>query len=245
MTQVGQAQLEPGHRIYAIGDVHGCLEALLALKALIERDLTDYPIPSHQIILLGDYIDRGPQSNEVIDVLSEWARRPEVIALRGNHDDGLMAFLEDPIGAAPFWLTYGGQDTLMSYGLAPVDMPAGEDELHAARDAANAAIPNAHKEFFERTRLFYRTGDYLFVHAGINPNLPLQEQTAKDLMWIREPFLSHTGDFGVVVVHGHTPVGEPDVRLNRINVDTGAVFGGALTALVLQDDQYRFLQVAA
>jgi len=238
------AQVPEGTRIYAIGDVHGQFEKLTALWAAIARDAAAAPETRRVLVHLGDYVDRGPRSRDVIEGIrqSQWldgmtregAGAPEAVALSGNHEammlDALDAVDEDP---ARFWIENGGAATLRSYGLDPRDR----------REAWEWAIEPSHLGFLRGLKLLHREGGYLFVHAGIRPGVAIEAQLAQDLLWIREPFLSHGGEFGVVVVHGHTPAPLPVVRSNRIGVDTAAAFGGSLTCLVLWADRMRFLSV--
>ena len=180
-------------------------------------------------IYVGDYIDRGPQSREVVEWLLETPPLTERrICLSGNHEVMLLDALTDPV-ALHHWLRNGAGATLASYGLAASEV---------------RALPPKHLDFFENLEVAASIGSYLFVHAGIRPGLALAEQDEEDLVWIREPFLSSEVDHGMIVVHGHTPVDVPDVQANRINIDTGAVFSGTLTCLVLEGTSWRFLSVA-
>lgn len=234
-------------RVYAIGDIHGCLATLQLLWAEIQNDLEKAPPADHRVIFLGDYIDRGPRSAGVIGWLATLKERDDrIIALRGNHDQPLLDFVDDPLSNRidiDLWLTYGGCETLTSYDVAPV-RPHDSDQtiLRCAHELADV-LPQQHRQFLERTPLSYQLGGFFFAHAGIYPGAPLEKQSAEHLLWIREPFLSHQDPFEKIVVHGHTPVAQPEVRLNRINVDTGAVFGRALTAAVLEEGDVRFLTV--
>ncbi len=229
--------LPDGLRIYAIGDVHGRFDLLEAMVEKIEGDLRASPPGQAIEIFLGDYIDRGPQSCEVVEWLIDAPplgdRR---ICLLGNHEAMLLEALADP-ARLPQWLMNGGEATLASYGL-PTLPPA-----PAAKHAAMLeAIPPRHRAFLAGLPRSFELGTYLFVHAGIDPRRPLADQDPEALVWIRRPFLRSTIDFGRIVVHGHTPVEEPDVRENRINIDTGAVFSGHLTCLVLEGAGRRFLR---
>jgi len=229
--------LPEGLRIYAIGDVHGRFDLLHAIARMIEADLEASPPAAAIEIFLGDYVDRGPHSREVVEWLAEMPPlTDERVCLLGNHEDMMLEALADPEGL-PNWLYNGGDATLASYGATPLPhSPA------AIWNACIAAIPRSHQEFLsglERTAAF---GSYLFVHAGINPERPLDDQDPQDLVWIRGPFLNSSADFGRIVVHGHTPVAAPDFRENRINIDTGAVFTGCLTCLVLEGATQRLLQ---
>lgn len=228
--------LPPGRRIYAIGDVHGRADLLAELQQRIVDDAASGPGET-VIVMLGDYVDRGPDSRGVIEMLA--APPPagmERICLLGNHEEQMLAFLSQPRQAAG-WLKYGGRQTLESYGIDPE-----EGDVGALSEALAAALPPRHLEFLRTLALYYRDGGYFFAHAGIRPGVPLQAQSPEDLVWIREPFLSHGGDHGAMIVHGHTRRQEVDWRGNRINVDTSAFATGVLTALVLEGDGRRLLQ---
>jgi serine/threonine protein phosphatase 1 len=185
------------------------------------------------VVYLGDYIDRGPDSRGVLDLLiGEPLTGFESIHLLGNHETFMRDFL-DGEDVAAVWMMNGGVETLRSYGLDPL----------APRAALNSAVPKEHRAFLDSLALSHIEGDYYFVHAGIRPGVPLEHQEENEMLWIREPFLGSTADHGKVVVHGHSVAREPDVRPNRIGIDTGACYGGKLTALVLEDARRRFLQV--
>jgi serine/threonine protein phosphatase 1 len=228
-------------RIYAVGDVHGRADLLDRLHDEISRDAASAPESRKMIVYLGDYVDRGPDSAAVLSTLTE---RPldgiEQVCLKGNHEDFLLRFLDDP-GICDLWLMNGGRATLRSYGLS-VGRVGGDEAAAALSAELRARLPDAHLRFLEGLPLSHQAGGYLFVHAGIRPGVELSRQTAEDLLWIREPFLGSPYDHGCVVVHGHTPVEAPDVRFNRINIDTGAVWSDCLTALVMHADQWSFLR---
>ena len=234
----GEARTPEGMRLYAIGDIHGCDVKLAAVHAAIAADLAERPTSDHRFIHIGDYGDRGPDSAGVTARLIGMAGDPRVINLRGNHDQKWLDFLADPAGAAPTFLSFGGKATLRSYGVG-----------NRARNYEGLAaimiekMPASHRAFLEGLRLSARFGDYFFAHAGIRPGVPLEAQTAEDLMWIREEFLLDRRDHGVVVVHGHTVTARqtPEVHPNRIAIDTGAVFDGPLTCVVLGGRDVRFL----
>jgi len=229
--------LPDGLRIYAIGDVHGRFDLLEAMAAKIADDLSASPAERTLEIFIGDYIDRGPQSREVVEwLIATLPLANERICLLGNHEDLLLQALADPDGLAN-WLFNGGDATLASYGVTR--LPA---SLKAMWDACAGAIPPRHQAFLGDLPRTVEFGSYLFVHAGVDPTRPLNDQDPQDLVWIREPFLSAKVDFGRIIVHGHTPVVEVDIRKNRINIDTGAVFTGHLTCLVLEGAARRLLQ---
>ena len=223
-----------GVRIYVIGDVHGRADLLDRVFTRIDADLAWRPGVEVLHIFLGDYVDRGRSSRQVIEQLIERGSSHKVICLKGNHESCLLEFLRDPSTLAN-WQQLGGSETLMSYGLAPpIDgQSAGGEEL-AARFAA--ALPSSHVRFLSGLKSSFVYGDFFFVHAGIRPGIPLSQQRDEDLLWIRDDFLFCEEDFGKIIVHGHTPVLEPQIRPNRINVDTGAYATGKLTCLILEQD---------
>jgi serine/threonine protein phosphatase 1 len=227
-----------GLRIYAIGDIHGCHAQLESLLTLIDHDVRDANI-AHCVIYLGDYIDRGPASKDVVDSVLKTRLRFRTICLRGNHDQMLLDFLDEP-AIFPKWSAVGGRETLLSYGVSP---PQFDDEriFCAARDALWSALPKAHYEFFSSLRFSVKIGDYFFVHAGVRPGTALDDQDIQDMLWIREDFLKSSSDFGAMIVHGHTPSAMPVRHVNRIGLDTAAYATGRLTAAVLEGTGFRFL----
>jgi serine/threonine protein phosphatase 1 len=224
--------LPRGRRVYAIGDVHGCKPQLAALHAAIVADLAARPSDAALLIHLGDYIDLGPDSAGVIELLAA-SPTPAVttVNLLGDHERMLLQALDGDRAAATDWLWSGGRDALASWGIA-ADLP---------RETWQAALPPAHVTFLRGLKWSHREGDYLFVHAGIRPGVPLARQTRDDLLTIRQPFLWTEQDLGVVVVHGHSTSPGPVVASNRIGLDTGAGNGGRLTCAVLEDDRVGFL----
>jgi serine/threonine protein phosphatase 1 len=186
-------------------------------------------------VFLGDYIDRGPASQQTIDLLIERSLRHETIFLKGNHEAFLFEVLQDA-ARLDAWKEYGGFQTLMSYGLTPSLKPD-RDEQNELVLALRAAMPEQHRRFFANLRPSFSCGDFFFAHAGVRPGVPLRKQSEEDLLWIREEFLQSEEDFGKFVVHGHTPVPRPDIRRNRINIDTGAYATGILTLLTIQGDR--------
>ena len=224
------ASLPPGHRVYAVGDIHGCLDRLVGLHEMIAEDIAARPVAHTTLVHLGDYVDRGTDSAQVIDWL---INRPPVPAdtmvnLMGNHEHMMLAAVVGADKEAPeHWLMNGGADSLLSWGISRMVPPA----EWAGR------IPRQHLMFLRDLAISHRIGPYLFVHAGVRPGVPLDQQSKQDMLWIREPFLSSRADHGAVVVHGHTPKREPVVQPNRIAIDTGAVLGGALTCVVLEQDR--------
>lgn len=236
---MAEPSVPEGMRVYAVGDIHGRRDLLDALLDQIGKD-TGGTAEREMIVFVGDYIDRGPQSREVIDRLLEpMPRGIEPVFLLGNHERLLIDTLRSA-ETLSLWLPNGGQATLKSYGIDLLGManrPAGSP----AESFLEQAIPEDHRAFLKGLQLYKQVGDYLFVHAGVRPGVPLAEQSNHDLIWIRGEFLDHEGDFGHFVVHGHTAGMQPEVRSNRINIDTGAVKTGKLTALRLEGTDRRFL----
>jgi serine/threonine protein phosphatase 1 len=229
------ASLPSGQRIYAIGDVHGCLDRLAAVHEQIAEDLTVRPVDISVLVHLGDYVDRGLDSAQVVDWLSGGAPVPvtQIVNLMGNHEDMMLQALPGTDKeASNTWLANGGADSLLSWEITRKAPPA----------QWSAMIPAEHQTFLRELKISFRYGGYLFVHAGIRPGVPLDRQERHDMLWIREPFLSWKHSHDVIVVHGHTPRHEPDVRSNRIGIDTGAVMGGILTCLVLEEDRLGFIR---
>jgi serine/threonine protein phosphatase 1 len=230
-----------GYRAYAIGDVHGRLDLLESLLAEIERDLAERPSHKTLLVFLGDLIDRGPNSAQVIERLRTY-RWPSVkiVCLLGNHEEVLLRILGGDAALITQWRWFGGAECLKSYGVDPSEIAGMEDQ--EALDVVRSAIPKEHAEFIGSFVDTCRFGDYLFVHAGIRPGVTLDEQAQSDLRWIREPFLLDDSDHGCVVVHGHTINAEVEERSNRIGIDTGAYRTGVLTALIIDGDERGYLQ---
>lgn len=225
-------------RIYAIGDIHGSADLLDRLHDLIRADAARAPESRRVVVYLGDYVDRGPDSAGVIErLVTAPLAGFESVFLKGNHEDFMRRFLDDA-AVGRHWLMNGGGATLASYGVAGV----GDGDLFAMRDALRGCLPAAHLAFLDGLSLYWCEGDYVFVHAGIRPDVPLARQGEEDLLWIREPFLSSVADHGAVIVHGHTPVESPELQFNRIDLDTGAVWSGRLTALVMYGAERKILQ---
>jgi len=228
------ASLPTGQRLYAVGDVHGCLDRLTALHALIAEDLAGRPVAEPVLVHLGDYVDRGPDSAGVVALLEAGSPVPgaATVNLMGNHEHMMLAALASgETEATELWLANGGADSLHSWGVPRSAQPTDW----------SAHLPVPHLLFLRDLALRHQAGGYLFVHAGIRPGIPLDHQSRHDLLWIREPFLSSTQEHGAVVVHGHTPRQQPVVRSNRIGIDTGAVMGGVLTCAVLEEDRLGFI----
>ncbi len=232
--------LPEGTRVYAVGDIHGRLDLLQELAGKIERDLASAPVDRVVELYVGDYIDRGPDSRGVVEWMMETPPLGnERICLMGNHEEMLLQALNISSGMTD-WLFNGGDETIASYLVGRTERPD-FPTFEALRQAFVAALPESHRKFFSSLPRMAEIGGYLFVHAGIRPGVPLDAQDPEDLIWIREPFLDSDADFGKVVVHGHSPVSAPEVRANRIGIDTGAAYGGRLTCLVLEGAGHRFL----
>jgi serine/threonine protein phosphatase 1 len=236
-----QPSLPKGLRIYAIGDIHGCVLLLRRLlKRLVDDNETRAPCET-LFVFLGDYIDRGPDSKGVVDELVTFGARFPSIFLKGNHEAMCLRFLKDG-GEFGRWASNGGSEALASYGVtADVNKLTATEMI---RSDFLSRLPTTHLEFFQNLRLSALFGDYFFVHGGVRPGVPLDQQREDDMLWIRGAFLDYGGGYGKIVVHGHTPEDEPVVKPNRIGIDTGAVFGGRLTALALEGTERRFLSVA-
>jgi len=231
--------LPAGLRLYAVGDVHGRLDLLRQLHELIAADAAGSNASVKRIVYLGDYVDRGPDSKGVIELLLEAPLKGfERVLLKGNHEDVMETFLVDA-SVAPHWFAYGGIETLESYG---VTAPAHAGEIARAQAEFGARLPATHRKFLASLPLTHRAGDYFFAHAGVKPGVALGDQGEEDLLWIRDEFLESNADFGALVVHGHTITASPVVRANRIGIDTGAFASGKLTALALEDSERKFIQ---
>jgi serine/threonine protein phosphatase 1 len=227
-------RLPDGVRIYAIGDVHGRADLLQSLLTVIDADLAR-STPERAIqVFLGDYVDRGPHSRAVIDLLIARSKSHETVCLRGNHEVFMLEVLQDPARLQE-WRHYGGLTTLVSYGITPTMNPSADEQVELI-EGLRHAIPSEHYDFLHELQSSFTCGDFFFVHAGVKPGVPLERQKDEDLLWIREEFLSSEERFGKYIVHGHTPVTAPDIRPNRINIDTGAYATGNLTLLTIQGD---------
>jgi len=203
-------------KIFAIGDIHGCLDKLKQMISLIKLDEE-----RDTLVFIGDYIDRGPDAKGVVDYVLDLKKRvKKVICLQGNHEQMFLNYVchdEDK----DLFLLNGGHATLSSYGYGGI--PEGEA----------ITLPDNHMEFFQSLLPYYETEMNIFVHAGLRPGVPLEEQKPEDLNWIRDEFIDSSYNFGKVVVFGHTPLTEPLIQPNKIGIDTGAVFGGHLTCMEL------------
>jgi serine/threonine protein phosphatase 1 len=228
-----------GTRVYAVGDIHGRVDLLREIDRRIQGDAAAAPSARKVVVYLGDYVDRGEHSREVIDWLIDHPLPGfERVHLLGNHEDSMLRFLTD-VQIGPAWLTYGGGATLHSYGVKP---PASDRDLVRAQAELRDRLPPRHLAFLRELSLSHVEGDFCFVHAGIKPGVPLEAQALEDMLWIRDEFLGSRVDFGKIVVHGHTITDAPEVKRNRIGIDTGAFASGKLTCLVLDGESWSFLQ---
>jgi serine/threonine protein phosphatase 1 len=232
-------EVPAGQRVYAVGDIHGRLDLFEAMIAAIEADDAASGPADTTVILLGDLVDRGPESAAVVARARAWQQHRTVRILQGNHEEMFLSSFEKTDTLRHF-LRFGGKETLLSYGIDPqAYLLASVEEVQAMM---HQTIPAEERAFLAGFEDMIAIGDYIFVHAGILPEQPLEEQKPRDLRWIREPFLSHAEPHGAVVVHGHTITDEPQDRGNRIGIDTGAYMSGRLTALMLDGTSRRYLE---
>jgi serine/threonine protein phosphatase 1 len=236
------AAVPPGRRVYAVGDIHGRADLLDRLTRLIAEDAAAHPEAAPLLVYLGDYVDRGAQSREVLDRLIEGPPPGfEAVHLLGNHELAMLRFLDD-VAIGPTWFAYGGMATLLSFGIrVTASALEGGAGLQALQARLRARLSTPQLAFLRSLELTHVEGDYLFVHAGIRPGVPLDRQSPDDLLQIREEFLRSPLDHGKVVVHGHTVTAEPEIRANRIGIDTGAYATGRLSCLVLEGNRRAFL----
>jgi len=238
------AVLPAGQRVYAIGDVHGRLDLLMELLRRIESDNGARGAAQTHVVMLGDLIDRGPESAGVIDLLLR--HRPQFARfhfLMGNHEEMLLRQIDAPTEAGmAHFLRYGGRETFESYGTPQMmlDLP-----MRYPLEVFGSYVVKEHQDFLRAMVDAIRVGDYLFVHAGIRPDVPIEEQVPSDLRWIRNDFLDSEADHGVTVVHGHTIRPEAEMRANRIGIDTGAFASGVLTTLGLEGSERWLMATGA
>ena len=236
------ARVPDGQRWYVIGDVHGRKDLLKELKAAIEADDQASPPAETTVVFLGDLVDRGPDSAGVIALARKWGRQRKVRYLAGNHEDMFLQSFGDKEVLRHF-LKHGGRETVLSYGMKRKEynrMKVGE-----VQEAMMKLVPKQDLEFLSSFEEIIVVGDYVLVHAGINPANPVETQKRGDLLWIRERFLQHKEPFSHVVVHGHTIFEDVEDKEHRIGIDTGAFRTGRLTAMVLEGDRRRTIQAVA
>jgi len=230
--------------VYAIGDIHGRLDLLDRMHRQIADDAMRRAASRRQVVYLGDYASRGPDTAGVVDRVCAWLPEGfERITLKGNHEDLLLRFLDGEIDTGRHWLDYGGLEAMSAYGVVIAEREARDDaSVIALGEDLAERIPTSHLEFFRGLQTRYRSGGYFFVHGGVRPGVPLEEQSDRDCLWIRKTFLNSDADHGAMVVHGHSISDEPELRHNRIGIDTGAYRSGILTCLVLEGEARSFLQ---
>lgn len=241
-----RGRVAPGKRVYAIGDIHGRLDLLKQIHDLLNHDITRSSADEIVVVYLGDYIDRGLESRQVIDWLIDHPMpASRTVHLMGNHEQSLLRFLGD-VSIGPSWMQYGGRETLHSYGIAlERSIPSMTERLRRAQGELQQRLPERQRDFLEMLESWHVEDEYLFVHAGVRPGVKLEDQRLSDLLWIREEFLNSGADHGHIVVHGHTITEAPETLPNRIGIDTGAFMTGRLTCLVLQDDKRTFIQTGS
>ncbi|WP_170005498.1 metallophosphoesterase family protein [Pseudopontixanthobacter vadosimaris] len=228
-----------GERYYVVGDIHGRLDLFSALVEAMEADDAASAEARTTIVLLGDLVDRGPDSAGVIALARRLHERREVRLLAGNHEEMFLESFEDAEVLRHF-LRHGGRETILSYGIDRLEY--NNAELHDLQEIMRAAVPREDREFLESFDEYMIAGDYLFVHAGIDPAVPLEDQKRRDMLWIRERFLRHGAAHSHMIVHGHSISEDVDERSNRIGLDTGAFRTGRLTAVVLEGTSRRYIQ---
>ncbi|WP_011579717.1 MULTISPECIES: metallophosphoesterase [Chelativorans] len=241
-THFDVAQTPPGMRIYAVGDIHGRHDLMAEMHRRIMAEIIEEKPADWRIIYLGDYVDRGPASRQVLELLSRSIKADSrVMALAGNHDLGFLAFLAQP-RAQGLFANNGGDATARSYG---VELSfTSREALLRGHAALMEAMPQEHLDCLQGLKLSASFGDFFFCHAGIRPGVPLDAQSAEDLIWIRERFRHDPTLHPKIVVHGHTPMPEPEIMPNRVNLDTGAWYSGRLTAMMFEGSRKRLLEVA-
>ncbi len=249
MSRWQNAGVPPGERIYAIGDIHGRLDLLDGLLDIIAAHNDAWPVRASTLVFLGDYVDRGPSSKGVVDrFLSGLPAQFKTRFLKGNHEALMLDFLADP-ETVGHWLPNGGDTTMLSYGVdEDIVEFARSGKSRRLRDASHAfaeKLPAEHLAFYESLDTSFSYGGYFFVHGGVRPKVRLEDQKPTDMLWIRDKFLNYRGDFGAVVVHGHTPAAHPEDMENRIGIDTGAWRSGRLTAVCLEGNARSFLSTAS
>lgn len=234
--------MPPGSVVYAIGDIHGESEKLDLLHAMIRADARSRAAERKVAVYLGDYIDRGLDCPGVVErLVGDPLPGFESVFLKGNHEEFMMQFLETGDNSSG-WFHNGGLNTLEGYGVDIRGHSLWRQDSGELRDALDENLPDRHRQFLEALDLYHVEGGYLFVHAGIWPGRALKDQTSADLLWIRNRFLDSGEDHGFMVVHGHTPCDFPEIKPNRIGIDTGACYGGKLTALALEGEKRDFMQ---
>lgn len=241
-----KGSLPPGQRVYVFGDVHGRADLLRSALDWVKGELKKASIEEARLIGLGDYVDRGPESAAVLDLLAEASSSgfARTTFLKGNHEQLLLDFLDHPARVGPGWMQLGGWETLMSYGVDCTPHNQSASELRRARDDLVRRLPPRHLALLQGLVTSEEIGGYFFVHAGVRSGVPLHRQAEHDLLWIRPEPYEPESDFGKVVVHGHTPVAQSFVGPSEINLDTGAYATGRLSCAVLEGDSCRLVEVS-
>lgn len=233
------------NRVYAVGDIHGYPDGLEKMLRAILKDIKDNPIANINLVFVGDYVDRGPDSAGVIERLirlKEEVSIFETVFLKGNHEVHFQGFMRNPEKHLS-WFQYGGIDCMQSYGVHLDPQKPFSTQLDQAAKQLFEAVPETHHAFLDALSLKHEIGDYAFVHAGIRPGIPLSEQSERDLTFIRDVFLESAAYHEKRIVHGHTIVEEPEILPNRINIDTGLYAYGRLSCAVLEGEEVRILSV--
>jgi len=240
----GRAGTPVGTVVYAVGDIHGRCDLLERIHEGIDQDCRGRLASRRVLVYLGDYVSRGIDSHRVVElVMKAHPGGCDVVSLKGNHEDLLLRYLGGDLDTGRRWFDYDGLDTLAHYGVAAsIGRERDEETMESLRQRFAKALPSEHLEFFRHLAVSHSEGGYRFVHAGIRPGAPLAEQSEHDQMWIRRPFLDSDLDHGAVVVHGHSISARPQLRRNRIGIDTGAYASGVLTCLVLDGETRCCLQ---
>ena len=240
------AAVPAGTRVYAVGDVHGRLDLFNALVDAIEADdaaaCARHGPAETTVVLLGDLIDRGPDSAGVLGLAREWRNHRRVRILCGNHEEMMLQSF-DNIEVLRHFLRHGGRETVLSFGVD--EATYAEATFEEVQAMMREVVPQAAIDFIASFEDVVRIGDYAFVHAGIRPGAPLEAQRQSDLRWIRESFLASAAPHEAVIVHGHTITEAVDLRPNRIGIDTGAYLSGVLTALCLEGSTRRLIEARA
>ena len=237
------ASIPAGRRIYAIGDIHGRLDLLDALLARIEHDDAQRDTAESEIFLLGDLIDRGPESAQVIERAIDLSSRPfKTRFLLGNHEEIFLKALAGDLKTLAFFTRIGGRETILSYGISEQEYR--DCDYPELLELLRARVPQEHIAFLQRFEDLIVVGDYAFVHAGIRPDRPLEDQQTSDLRWIRSEFLEHRGPFEKVIVHGHTVTADAELKPHRIGLDTGAYASDKLTAMGFEGNTRWVLDTA-
>lgn len=240
--EIAQPSTKDGERIYAIGDIHGRYDLLRELLATISAHARALPPAKTFLVILGDMIDRGEQSADVLKYLINVQEGSDgLIVLMGNHEELMLRAMQREPGMLRAWMRIGGEATLRSFGLTP---PSRDDDPEESARRVAQAVPPQWVEWLKTLPLVARSGDYFFCHAGIRPGVALNRQSRADLLWIRDEFLEDPEPQGVVVVHGHSIAAEVEMRSNRIGIDTGAYKTGVLTALYLEGTARETLSTA-